>query len=112
MLLAITYSREARTTLRNICQAHGEAICRRFGRAVLFAETLYGAFLTLRLREKHGDDVQLERTVPFNEFTTVPERVRKAAAAYVQEAEPHTPYARFAVGTGYPHPESLRDCEL
>lgn len=112
MILVVTYSREARRTLRNICQAHEETVCRRFGRAVLFVETVFAAFLALRLREKHGEDVQLERTVPFNEFSTVPEAVRTAATAYVQEANPHTPYAKFAVGSDHPDPRSLRGREL
>jgi hypothetical protein len=62
MLLVVTYSREARNSLRNVCRSHGTATVRRFGRAALLCETEFGAFLSLRLREKHGSDVQVERT--------------------------------------------------
>ena len=79
MLLVVTYSRGARTSLRNVCRTHGESVVRRFGRAALLEETEHGAFLALRLREKHPDDVQLERTEPFNEFRDVPAAVREAA---------------------------------
>lgn len=112
MLLVATYSREARTTLRNVCRTHGEAVVRRFGRAALFAETALGAFLALRLRRKHGDDVQIERTEPLNQFVDVPERVRAAARAYENREEPSTPYAKFAAGTEHPDPEEMRGTEL
>jgi len=112
MLLVVVYSREARTGLRNVCRRHEGTVIRRFGRAALFEETAFAAFLALRLRERHGGDVQLERTAPFNEFAAVDDDVREAAAAYETEATPHTPYARFAAGSEHPDPEELRGREL
>ena len=112
MLLVVTYSRDARTTLRNMAHAHGDTVVRRFGRAALLAETHLGAFLALRLREKHADDVQIERTRPFNEFAAVPESVRAAASAYEARTQPNTPYDKFAVGTDHPSTETLRASRL
>lgn len=112
VLLVVTYSRAARTTLRNACRTHEETVVRRFGRAALLAETEFGAFLALRLREKHGEDVQVERTEPFNEFRDVDESVRRAAAAYEDRDAPSTPYAKFAAGRDHPLPERLRSREL
>jgi hypothetical protein len=112
VLLVVTYSRSARTTLRNVCRSHGSTVIRRFGRAALLAETELGAFLSLRLREKHGGDVQVERTRPLNEFEAVPESVREAAAAYEERETPSTPYAKFAAGTDHPDPDAMRDAEL
>lgn len=112
MLLVATYSREARISLRNVCRTHEEAVVRRFGRAALLAETEHAAFLALRLREKHGADVQLERTRPLNEFVDVPERVREAATAYEKRDARSTPYAKFAIGTDHPAPATMRDREL
>jgi hypothetical protein len=112
MLLVATYSREARTSLRNVCRGHEEATVRQFGRAALLAETEFGAFLALRLREKHGADVQIERTEPLNEYESVPERVREAATAYEQRKHPSTPYPKFAAGTDHPEPATMRDQEL
>ena len=112
VLLVVTYSRAARTTLRNACRAHDDAVVRRFGRAALFEETAFGAFLALRLRAKHADDVQIERTRPFNEFAAVPESVREAAETYEARENPNTPYAKFAAGTDHPDPETLRDRRL
>jgi hypothetical protein len=112
VLLVVTYSRAARTTLRNVCRTHEETVVRRFGRACLLAETAFGAFLALRLREKHGADVQVERTRPFNEFADVDADVREAATAYEDRDAASTPYARFAAGTDHPSPDELRDREL
>jgi hypothetical protein len=112
VLLVVTYSRSARTTLRNVCRSHESTVIRRFGRAALFAETEFGAFLALRLREKHGSDVQIERTRPLNEFAAVPESVRAAAAAYEDRETSSTPYAKFAVGTDHPDPATMRDGDL
>ena len=112
MLLAVTYSRTARTTLRNLCRAHEETVVRRFGRAALFEPTEHGALLACRLRERHPEAVQVERTVPFNEFGDSPDTVREAAVAYEREASKHTPYARFAAGTDHPDPERLRERDL
>jgi hypothetical protein len=112
VLLVVTYSRDARTTLRNVCRSHESAVVRRLGRAALFEETELGAFLSLRLREKHGDDVQIERTSPLNEFEAVPESVREAAAAYEDREAATTPYDKFAVGTDHPQPGTMRDVDL
>lgn len=112
MLLVVTYSREARTSLRNACRNHDESVVRQFGRAALFEATEAGAFLACRLRERHPDDVQVERTRPFNEFTDAPEAVREAAVAYERESGKYTPYAKFAIGTDHPTPEELRNREL
>lgn len=112
MLLVVTYSQGARTTLRNVCRSHESTVIRRFGRAALLAETELGAFLSLRLRAKHGDDVQIERTRPLNEFTAIPEPIREAAAAYEDRETPSTPYSKFAAGTDHPDPEAMRDVEL
>lgn len=112
MLLVVTYSRGARQTLRNACNAHEGTVVRRFGRAALLDATEMGAFLALRLREKHGADVQVERTVSFNEFESVDEAVRTAAAAYEDRDEPSTPYEKFAAGTEHPSPDALRNREL
>lgn len=112
MLLVVTYSRAARTTLRNVCRTHEESVVRRFGRAALFEATGAGALLACRLRERHPDDVQVERTRPFNEFADAPDDVREAAIAYERESGKYTPYEKFAVGTDHPAPEELRDREL
>ncbi|WP_248895693.1 hypothetical protein [Haloplanus halobius] len=112
MLLVVTYSQAARTTLRNVCRSHEATVVRRLGRAALFEETELGAFLALRLREKHGDDVQLERTSPLNEFATVPDRVREAAKSYENRETASTPYAKFASNTEHPNPDTLRDADL
>lgn len=112
MLLVATYSRGARTSLRNVCRTHDETVVRRFGRAALLPETELAAFLALRLREKHGGDVQIERTRPLNEFSEVPEQVRNAAAAYEDRDAQSTPYAKFAVGTDHPSTEAMQGREL
>lgn len=112
MLLVVTYSRSARTTLRNVCRNHEAAAIRRFGRAALLAETELGAFLALRLREKHGSDVQVERTEPLNEFADVPEGVRDAARAYEDREHASTPYRAFAADSEHPATEELREQEL
>lgn len=112
MILVVTYSRGARQTLRNVCRSHEDAVVRRFGRAALFEATELGAFLGLRLREKHGCDVQLERTRPFNEFEATSDRVRAAAAAYEDRAHPSTPYAKFRDGTEHPTIAELRGSDL
>lgn len=112
MLLMVTYSQSARTTLRNVCRIHEEAVVRRFGRAALFSETEFAALLALRMRYKHGGDVQIQRTAPFNEFADAPNRVREAARAYERRAHPSTPYAKFATGNEHPNPEELRGEEL
>ncbi len=112
VLLVVTYSSAARTGLRNACRRHDDQVARRFGRAALLEPTAYGAFLALCLRETHGDDVQIERTEPFNEFLAVDEAVRDAATAYANRETRATPYASFAAGTDHPNPDSLRGQEL
>lgn len=112
MLLVVTYSQAARTSLRNVCRTHEETVVRRLGRAALLDDTHHGAFLALRLREKHPDDVQVERTEPFNEFRDVPEAVRTAARAYERRPNPSTAYEKFAVGTAHPSPAELKRREL
>lgn len=108
MLLVVTYSREARTTLRNACRSHEATVVRRFGRAALLEATEHGAFLACRLREKHGGDVQVRRTRPFNEYADAPDRVREAAEAYEARERASTPYAKFAAGTDHPDPDAMR----
>jgi len=112
VLLVVTYSRSARTTLRNVVASHESTVVRRFGRAALLDETELGAFLACRLRAKHGSDVQIERTEPFNEYDHAPDRVREAASAYEARETPSTPYAKFAVGRDHPSPTAMRDAEL
>ena len=112
MLLVVTYSQAARQTLRNVCNGHEETVVQRFGRAALLEATELGAFLALRLRAKHDGDVQVERTVPFNEFEDVPEAVREAAAAYEDRERPSTPYAKFAVDSDHPDADAMGDAEL
>lgn len=112
MLLVIGYSRAARQTLRNVCDAHDETVVRRFGRAVLLRDTELGAFLACRLRAKHGGDVQVERTRAFNEFRDAPDDVREAAEAYEDRDDASTPYRKFAAGTDHPDPGEMRDTEL
>lgn len=112
MLLVVTYSRAARNSLRNVCRNHEATVVRRFGRAALLAETELGAFLGLRLREKHDTDVQLERTEPLNEFDSVPDGVREAATAYEAREHSSTPYTKFATGTDHPSPATMRERDL
>jgi hypothetical protein len=112
VLLVVTYSRAARTSLRNACRAHDSSVARRFGRAALFEETAHGAFLALRLREKHPEDVQLEQTEPMNEFRDVPEAVRDAVRAYENREHQSTAYAKFAADSPHPTPEALKRQEL
>lgn len=85
---------------------------RRLGRAALFEETEFGAFLALRLRAEYGVDVQVERTDPLNEFEAVPEGVREAAEAYADREHASTPYAKFAAGDDHPDPAAMKDREL
>lgn len=112
MILVITYSKTARQALRNACNAHDESVVRRFGRSALLADTEFGAFQALRLREQFGGAVQVERTRPFNEFELLEEPVREAAKAYADRETPALPYAKFAAGTDYPSPAELKGSEL
>jgi len=111
VLLVVTYSRGARRDLRNLCRAHESCVVRQFGRAALLAWTELGAFQALRLREKHGLDVQVERVRPF-EPTDVPEEIREAARAYENRDQDATPYRQFASGRDLPGPDALRGEEL
>ena len=108
----MTYSRAARDSLRNVCRTHEPSVVRRFGRAALFESTHHGAFLALRLREKHLGDVQVERTRPFNEFADAPDAIREAARAYEARDAPSTPYSAFAAGSDHPDPERMRERSL
>lgn len=112
MLLVIAYSSAARQQLRNLANTHEEPFAQRFGRAALLAETELGALLALRMRERHGPDVQLARTEPLNEFADVPDRVREAASAYADRDTPSTPYDKFVAGTSHPPVDRLRGSEL
>ena len=111
MLLVVTYTRGARRDLRNVCRAHEDAVVRQFGRAALLSATEFGAFQALRLREKHGLDVQLERVRPF-EPEDVPTHVREAARAYEDRETASTPYRQFAAGRDLPAADQLRGEEL
>jgi hypothetical protein len=110
VLLVVAYSRSGRQALRNACDNHEAVVRRRLGRAALLAETELGALVALRLRAEY--EIQVERTAPLNEFDDVPDRVRKAAAAYADREHASTPYAKFAAGTDHPDPEELADAEL
>jgi hypothetical protein len=111
VLLVVTYSREARRTLRNVCRSHEETVVRGFGRAALLEGSEFGAFQALRMREKHGVDVQIERVARFDP-ADVPERVREAAAAYEARETKSLPYRQFAAGTDHPDPDAMRGREL
>ncbi|MFC7058689.1 DUF7855 family protein [Halovenus salina] len=112
MLLVIAYSREARQSLRNVCRSHDGTVVRQFGRVALFEATEFGAFQALRLREKHGEAIQLEQTVPFNEFAALRSEVRAAAAAYEDRETPSLPYEQFQTGTELPAPTEMKDRDL
>jgi hypothetical protein len=112
VLLVVTYSRAARGSLRNVRRAHEGQVVRSFGRAALFEATELGAFLALRLREKHPEDVQLLRAEGFNAFREVPDEVRAAARAYEARDAESTPYAKFAAGTDHPDPGAMAEREL
>lgn len=112
MLLVIAYSRAARQSLRNVCRAHGDSVVRQFGRVALFEATEFGAFQALRLREKHGEDVQIEKTRPFNEFAAVRSAVREAATAYEARDSLAVPYESFAADTDLPTAETMKETEL
>jgi hypothetical protein len=111
VLLVVTYSRAARQTLRNVCRSHAGTVVRRFGRAALLADTEFAAFQALRLREKHGVDVQIERVERFDP-ADVPARVRRAAEAYEDRERAALPYRQFAAGTDHPDPDALRGAEV
>jgi hypothetical protein len=112
VLLVIAYSRAARRDLRNVCRAHEETAVRQFGRAALFAETEFAGFHALRLQEKHGETIHIERTRPFNEFAALSEEVREAATAYENRETPSLPYAAFAAGTDHPDPDAMKNRDL
>lgn len=112
MLLVIAYSRAARRTLRNVYRTHDDSVVRQLGRVALFEETEFGAFQALRLREKHGEAIQVERTEPFNEFDAVRPAVREAVRAYEGRDSPALPYGTFAAGTDHPDPAEMKETEL
>jgi len=107
VLLVVTYSRAARRTLRNVCSAHEESVVRQFGRAAMFEATELSAFHALRMQEKHGLDVEIDRVERF-EPASVPESVRDAATAYENRDTPSLPYRQFASGRDHPDPASMR----
>ena len=111
VLLVVTYSKAARASLRNARRTHEAAVVRRFGRAVLFEETELGAFLAIRLQEKHPGDVTIERTGPLDP-TDVPDRVAEAARSYENRSNPNVSYAAFAAGSDHPSIETMRDRRL
>jgi len=84
---------------------------RSFGRAVLLEATEFAAFQALRMREKHGVDVQIERVEHFDP-ADVPARVRAAAEAYEDRERQALPYRQFAAGSDHPDPDALRGAEL
>lgn len=112
MLLVVAHAKDARQDLRNACSRHPEVVVRRFGRAVLLAETELGAFLALHLRERHGGDVQLERTRPLDAPRAVPARVHDAVAAYADRAHPNIPYATIADRDDLPTTADLHETDL
>jgi hypothetical protein len=111
VLLVVTYSRAARRTLRNVCRSHEDSVVRSFGRAALLEGSEFAAFQALRMREKHGVDVQVERVERFDP-ADVPARVRDAAEAYEAREQSALPYRQFAAGTDHPDPETLRGAGL
>lgn len=112
MLLVVAYSTDARQDLRNASRRHPEAVVRRFGRAVLLAETELGAFLALQLRARHEHDVQLERTRPLDTDNGIPDRVHDAVDAYTSRGHPNTPYATIAARDGLPTTAELHETDL
>ncbi len=112
MLLVIAYSRRARQSLRNVCRGHDDSVVRQFGRVALFEATEFAAFQALRLREKHGVDIQVEQTVPFNEFQSVRPAVREAATAYESRETAALPYEQFRRDTAHPSPEEMKERSL
>ena len=112
VLLVIAHTRPARQTLRNVSRAHDDSVVGSFGRAVLFEPTAFSAFQAVRLREKHGEAIQVERTRPFNEFVSVSEDVREAARRYESREHPAVPYDRFAKGTELPGSDEMKATEL
>ena len=112
MLLVIAYSRPARQSLRNVCRAHEESVVRQFGRVALLEATEFGAFQALRLREKHGEAIQVEVTRPFDEFETIRPAVREAAVAYESREKSAVPYERFRTGTDHPSPAKMKEQQL
>jgi hypothetical protein len=112
VLLIIAYSRAARQSLRNVVRAHEDTVVRQFGRVALVAETEFGAFQALRLQEKHGEAIQIERTRPFNEFAAVPDPVREAASAYESRETPSLPYDTFATSSDLPSQSTMKNTPL
>ena len=110
--LVVADSPNARRTLWNTCNAYETAVVRRFGRAVLFEATEFGAFLAFRLQVKHGDSVTVVRTVPVDSQREAFRRAREAAVAFERREHESTPYPKFASGTDHPMPEEMRSCEL
>jgi len=112
VLLVVAHATDARQDLRNACTRNPEAVVRRFGRAVLLAETELGAFLALHLHDRHGPDVQLERTQPLDVDRTIPARVHDAVDAYANRQHPNTPYATVAERDDLPSTDDLHATDL
>lgn len=112
MLLVVAHAKAARQDLRNACTRHPESVVRRFGRAVLLTETELGAFLALSLHERHGADVQLERTRPLDPPRAIPDRVHEAVTAYADRAHPNIPYATIAARDDLPTTADLHGTDL
>ncbi|WP_255169199.1 hypothetical protein [Natrononativus amylolyticus] len=101
-------SSKARETVKNICKTHRETVLRRFGRAVVFAPTEFGAFLAFWLRAKHGEAVQIVRTAPVDEHHRRYRRAREASLAFAGRDNDRTPYPKFAAGTDHPSADAMR----
>lgn len=102
MLLVVTYPQAVWTMLRDICRVHDEVVVRQLGHVALSDETELAAFLALRLRKKHDENVQIEQIQPFNEFTAIPDAIREAAAACGDHKSPAIPYSKLASKIDHP----------
>jgi len=111
VILVVAHSRAGRRDLRNVCRSHEDCVVRQLGRAALFSATEFGAFQALRLREKHGLDVQLGVVEPF-EPADAPSHLREAARRYEDRDEPSTPYRQFASGRDLPDPDEMCGADL
>ena len=107
--LVVADSPKARETVKNVCKNHEETVIRRFGRAVVFAPTEFGAFLAFWLRAKHGKPVQVARTSPVDDRHQRYHRARRAAHSFVDREHDRTPYPKFASGTDHPTPDVMRE---
>lgn len=74
----------------------------------MLLSTHWGLFTALRLRERDPEGTTIEATVPLEEAVIIPEAVERAAVAYERRQHRRTPYAKFAAGTEYPLPETMK----